>query len=254
MSPDVPHLSDLRLDAHRLGPLTSDSAAEVSDHLEACPRCAARLSELEEADAAFRERFSVPGLVAETLSAGQATRPTRPSALPAWWAGGAAALALGALLVLNQGSPAPPHGIEINRIKGGAGLMAHVRSGATVRPVQDGELLQPGDALMLRMRPAVPGFAMVVGVEPDGTVNLIHPASGQWSAPAPDPAAWSPSERSYVLDDSSGYERLFALYSDAPLELSAVREAAGRAGDVRKAKTLPVSGAKHQATLLVLKP
>ena len=222
-------LSDLDLDALRTGVLDAARAAGIEGHLEGCAGCAARREALAADAARFEERFAVPGLVAETL--------------------GAAALAT--LVVLPSDAPSElDPGI---RTKGGAGLAVwRLRDGA-VEPAADGGDYRAGDALRFRLHPGQASQALLVGVETGGKVSVYFPAVGDRSADVA-PGRWTEAPGSVLLDDARGHERLFVLYADAKVSLEAVERAAGRLGDLRTARTLPVEGVRAQATFLLVKP
>ena len=84
-------------------------------------------------------------------------------------------------------------------------------------------------------------------------MSVYFPAVGDRSADVA-PGRWTEAPGSVLLDDARGHERLFVLYADAKVSLEAVERAAGRLGDLRTARTLPVEGVRAQATFLLVKP
>ncbi len=243
-------LSDLVLDARRLGQLRQERAAAVEAHLEACAGCARRREELAADAAAFSARFAPAGLAEETLERAGARTSRRRRRLFALLVPAAAAVAV-VLLVLPPAGPGPePPGV---RSKGGAGLAVWLSRGGSVTPAEDGGEFSAGDALRFRLHPGPHGYALLVGVEADGDVSVYVPAGGSRSTPVP-PGRWTDCPHAVELDGSRGWERLVALYSDRPLEAEAVRRAVATAGRLKDAGHLPMEGAGAQATFLLDKP
>jgi hypothetical protein len=191
------HLSDLQLDALRLG--TAEPG--VGAHVEACERCQRRRDALAADAEAFSSRFDPAQLAARTRARAEGSRGTRR---PGWWAFGGvsmmAAAAAATLLIVAPG--------EETRTKGdGARVEIYAPRDDEPRPV--GGAVEPGAHLWVRV--AVPG--------PRRVRLLWSPAPGGWTPlfpPARDPAwavegpAWL--EREVVLDGELATERLGAVF------------------------------------------
>ena len=124
---------------------------------------------------------------------------------------------------------------------------------ASVMRVANGARLAPGDALRFVLYPTGLPYVLIVSVDGAGQVSVYFPFQGQASAPI-DGATPVSVPGSIVLDRAVGPERLFAIFSDRPLEAHAVREllartAAGGSAAIRSTVRLPLVNTV-QSTLL----
>lgn len=225
------HLDSLTLDRLLLGSLPEAEARAARAHLVECADCAAQLAELE----ADQKRFEAH-VFARTLP-GLEQRAARPSPL-AWLSRvrslavpAAATLALGLALFVGVGRPAPEPDL---RIKGGPTFKVFALHGERVFQVQPGTRLAAGDRIRFVVESESPRWLLVASRDGAGKVSVYFPPEGGRSARVE--AGRSELPGSIELDAAPGPERLFAWFSDAPLEASAVAAALaagdpGRVGD-----------------------
>lgn len=244
MPPASPaHPSQLALDSLALGGLAPQERAALEAHLATCPRCQERVREA----ATAREHFERRVLPA-TLPALRERRR-----LPALLWGGLPALALGLVLLLVVVRPGPAPEEPDLGIKGGGTLQLFVRRHGRVWQAAPGERLQAGDEVRFRVEPLGRRYVLVVSVDGTGKASVYYPFGGAKSAPIA-PQGLSELPGSVVLDAAPGPERLFALFSDAPLETAAVTrtlEALGSRGlgAIRAQERLPVAGVAQASFL-----
>lgn len=213
------HLSDLELDALRLGELPGDASALAEAHLGACPACQARRAALDASAADFAQRFVPAALAAETLARAETQRPWWRQRLAVWVP--AAASAVAAVLLLSP--------VDAVRTKGAGGAVeVFVLDGDTPRSLSGP--VPAGARLAVRVSPGpAPAWARLYWRSTEGVAPL-HPA--------PDAAAWALTtptwlEREVVLDDAPGPEALVAVLCAAPVsddEARAVMDDEERAG------------------------
>lgn len=172
------HLSDLVLDQ-----LRREGSEEGLRHLESCPRCQARQTELEAEDRSFDARFSVAGLAAETHARRVAGRGRRRTFGFAFASVAAAAAAL--LVVVAPSS-------ELRRKGASAWVRLAALEEGTVTEGPDGVEVEAQSRLRLRI--LKPGFVRVHWGTPERWTAL-YPASEAepWRLSAP---GWMP----YVLE------------------------------------------------------
>jgi hypothetical protein len=232
VNPPERHLSALDLDVLRLAGDTGAAEAPARAHLAGCLLCQRRQADRRQQATAF-ERHRLPALLA---------RPPGRSRRSAIWLLGlglpaAAGLALRAWTRTGEpqlGIKGPP-----------AALRLVVRRGADVFEVQDGDQLAPGDALRFVVAEPPHPHLLVASVDGAGQVSVYFPFGGDGSAPIDTRTAVEVPAGSIVLDRTPGPERVFALFSPAPLAAAPVRqllEALGRQGAeaIRRQTQLPL--------------
>jgi len=228
------HLSAFALDALALGTET----AGAREHLAACSRCRAEY----DAAAELRAHF-----VAHVLPRGAPVRRRR-----AWWPLLAIpALAAIALIAVRPKPAAPPAGDLA--IKGDATWQVFANRDGQTFAVHDGTRLDAGDRIRFAVVPDGARYLLVASIDGAGAVSVYYPYGGTESAPLP-PDARVELPGSIVLDAAPGPERLFAVFSDAPIASAGVAEqlrsiAAGGADAIRGMHTLDVP-ARTQASLV----
>jgi hypothetical protein len=167
-----------------------------------------------------------------------------------------APLAVGAvLLVSGRWRVRPSEDPEVLE-KGGPSLSIVARRANRVFPVRSGEQVRPGDHIRFVLNGVKHPYGMIASVDGAGRPNIYVPYEGLASQ------ALAAGERlemdgSIVLDGRLGPERVFVLFSRAPLSAKTVREAltalGGKGNDaIRKAGSLSV-GADAQSSVLLEK-
>lgn len=186
------HLSDLQLDAHRLG--RGDDG--VSSHLLACEACRAREVLLSEQAEAFGRRYDPAQLAAATLE--KATPQVRAGRfrIPAVLLAAAAALVLFLRL--------EPEGVR----KKGDDRWLRIHQRGPSGPVALEGPISAGAKLLLELRPEGPRWVRLFSASGEGPLVALYPeAEGPaWRLEGPD---WL--DREVVVDDAPGPERLTAV-------------------------------------------
>jgi hypothetical protein len=94
---------------------------------------------------------------------------------------------------------------------------------------------------------------MIASVDASANTAVYFPYEGKTSAPLPGPGRWEVPD-SIVLDDTLGPERVFALFSKAPLDATKVRGELARAGKspnaIRDLTELDLPGTTQRSFLL----
>jgi hypothetical protein len=221
------HPSELELHGHAIGALGDEHSEQVRRHAADCQECGTALREIGAVDERPR-------------SAARARRRALP-----WVLAALPAAAVAVLVPRLVGRSAAGSDLQI---KGGA-----VRPALELFARRRGEAfavgetpLRAGDELRFVVH-APPGLGqvMIVSVEAGGGANLYYPFGGNQSAALPGTGGRAELPGSIVLDASAGPERVFALFSRAPLawaETSRALLALGRGGTAatRRGKSLPV--------------
>lgn len=236
------HLSSMKLDAFAIGSLAPGELSLARAHLDGCARCRGELEAIEASHAKFsRDVFP------RTVPRVRARMEARPwFQLPRWLYVAVPAGAVAMLAVFFVRQPPPAEHAYLG-VKGGAAMQVFARTNNQVRAVKDGATLAPGDELRFVVAPAGKRFLLVASVDAAGNANVYYPFDGAASmALPPEPRVELPD--SIVLDEAPGPERVFALFSDAPLNAHQVTEqlrqlAAGGPAKIREARSLPVEGA-----------
>lgn len=206
------HLSDMELDALRLG----EANAEAAAHLSSCEACAARRDELANAAASFAADFDPVNLAVETI--GRADPPAP------WWRrweiGLLLPVAAAAALML---IPEPT-----TRTKGdNPPIEVFVLEGETPKPMRGP--VDPHARLAVRLDPGGAAFVRILWEStPDDRAALY---------PAQDGDAWMVNEKTWLarevrLDGATTDERLIAVLCEAPFTHE--RALAIAAGDAAK--------------------
>ncbi|MBI5525047.1 MAG: hypothetical protein HY897_01855 [Deltaproteobacteria bacterium] len=225
-------------------------------HVKSCPRCTAQIAELDHASDVFR-RDVFPATVGKVV---------RLSRKVPWYERIFAedhpfklvytvpmlTITLILLVIGLVQLPFSRNDAPQTAIKGTLGLTVFVEHQGSVRELFDGETVFPGDRL--RFRPAVPadGFLMVVSVQENGSVNLYYPPDGDSAMKVAAGSEALPG--SIVLDESTGGERVFVLYSSRMFSLGEVKSAIQSVmsfGSVEGLKALPLE--MKQATTVFRK-
>ncbi len=246
------HLTPLDLDALALALGAPAERAERLEHARTCSACGGLL----EQDRRARQRFELEVYV-RTLPAVRgrlAPRPVRkaPWLAPIFAVAGLAAAAL-VLVPRDREHPAPPPGaMALPGVKGPGALQVFARRQSRVFAVEEGTRLAAGDAIRFFVDPGAADYVLVGSIDGAGQANLYYPYDGHESVRV---AAGRRVEvpGSIILDSAPGPERLFAIFSRAPLSAERVRTAlqqlaAGGPEAIRRTRELSLPGTT-QATL-----
>jgi hypothetical protein len=201
------HLSAFQLDAAALGAL----AVEGRAHLESCADCRARANEGQ----ALRDELSAH-VMTRTMTALRHRRRRRFAVLASLMVP-----AVAVVLWLVLGPAKPVDNIPEVAIKGGPALQVYARSDQRVFRVRDGEVLRAGDEIRFAVTPAGASYVLIASVDGRGHVTIYVPYDGLESV-AIDPHHPSELPGSIILDDAMGPERLFAIFSTAPVRVADV--------------------------------
>jgi len=221
---------------------------ELERHAEACPGCAARISEALRSAETFRRQV----FPATLDSVVERSRPWRPRA---WMLAPIPALAAAAVLVLLVRPTMPPP--DYVGVKGGLALSVYVRDagGEGARAASDGQVVPPDAAIRFEVRAARACHLWLVSVDASGQVSRLHPATGD----PPRVKGDTVLPGGAMLDGTPGPERLFAVCTPSPLpfaEVERIARAAAPGGEtsVRSLRTLPdLPNGALQATVLLEK-
>lgn len=232
--------SDLELEVLARGP------GRGTGHLADCPRCAARLAELDRLGEEFA-RVVFPATVEAVVA--RAARPRRPWLVLVLTPLAAAAAAVSVILLHPAGSP--------GREEPTLTMVAYTPVAGGGRTLADGEAVPPGAGLRFEVRPGRSCKLWIVSADAEGEVSRVYPPAGSdgVSVEAGGPVAVPGSA---VLGGRPGPERFFALCGcgDDPISSADVERAARSVGAgadrVRSARQLPgLPDDTLQATLLV---
>ncbi|MBJ6763485.1 hypothetical protein JGU66_22180 [Myxococcaceae bacterium JPH2] len=251
------HLSQLDLDAHVLRALTPELAAHAEAHLAACAECAAALASLQ----AAHQRFDTE-VLRRTLPAVRERGEARVVRSWRWLLAPAALVAVASVAALVFRGPLEGEPSDAYGIKGGAVLRVYAKRGAQVDAVKDGVRLSAGDALRFSLVSSggLP-YVLLVSLDGAGAVSVYYPAQGELSAELPHRGHMAdPVELpgAIVLDAAQGPERIWALFSRAPLALSdvepALRALHARGPEaVRASRQVAIPGVEAQDSFLLEK-
>jgi hypothetical protein len=210
------HLSSLAIDALAGGHLAGGDAEAARAHVAACARCRADFAAAEAACATFT-RDVLPRTVGKL-------RARRSWHWWRWTALVAPLLAAAALLLFfaRRGDVAEPD----VRVKGATTFQVFAKRGDRVFAVRDGTKLAAGD--QIRFVAGGTRYLLIGSVDGAGKPTVYYPYGGPRSAQI----AEQPSELpgSIVLDAAPGPERVFALFSQQPLEAPVVTRALAALG------------------------
>jgi hypothetical protein len=243
-----------------------ERSAETSAHIQTCERCTAALAELISArqELLGSDPQAQSLAVARTIFAKLDDRRRK-----SWWrlplfTLTPVAAAATVLLIISHG-PAPSGQDRTGsmtrvagavRPKGPVIVEAFCKRGDRVFPVKDGDDFVAGDRLRFAYTKDQPGILVVFGVDDTGRIFPYYRDDALVGVNAP-PGGEVMLPESVELDDYHGWERVFALWSAAPLSEEAIRAAVGEAmtqfrGDIRQAARLPVEA--EQVSFLLRRP
>jgi hypothetical protein len=243
----------------------------ISAHVRNCERCASALGEL----IAAREELLGPDPLAQSLAASRSILAMMEDRRrKTWWRfvvpltlTPVAATAMVLLVVALRVAPqSPTENPKISaattgsaggvRSKGTLIVEAFCKRGDRVFPVKDGDDFLAGDRLRFAYTKDQPGVLLVFGVDDAGRIFPYYRDDALVGVNAPPGGAVMLPE-SVELDDHRGWERVFSLWTPAPLGEDTIRAAVAEAmaavgGDIRQTSHLSV--AAEQVTFLLRRP
>jgi hypothetical protein len=237
MSKTEAHPSDVVVAKLLLGKASEEEARAAAAHAADCSRCRAELDAAQAARRRFAEQV-FPRTLPEI--------ERRLGPRPRWrfWLG-ALGVATAAIVILPflVVRPRPPVQDPAWQTKGVGTLKVFGRRGDRVIAVEDGARLRPGDQLRFAVQPGDARFVLIGSVDGRGRASLYYPSA---AVGVVDGGQVQLLEESIVLDDASGPERIFAVFSDRRLEDGEVevllkQVAAGGAEAIRRTHRLPLS-------------
>jgi hypothetical protein len=113
--------------------------------------------------------------------------------------------------------------------KGSPSLVIVARRSGTVSPVAPGATLAPGDEIRFVVRSSGFRYLLVASIDAGAKASVYFPYGGSASG-AIEPAGETQLPGSIVLDATKGPERVFAFFSERPLEAASVTEPLGAIG------------------------
>ncbi len=229
------------------GELTGEAETQLRTHLSGCARCTATWSSLEEEQRQFASEVPYPRFADRVQ---QRSRPTLLSRAMRWQPALAAAAVL--VVMVWAGPKLLEKESRGNRIKGTSVIELWVGgAGATPRVAVEGETLAPGERVRVGYRALDHRYVAVISIDSQGEVTPLYPESGPSfrSADGAGPHLLPDS----VIFSGAGYEKVIAVFSDEPLEVERLAEAAKReferAGAVERMKPLGL-GQEEDAQLV----
>jgi hypothetical protein len=233
--------------------------AALAEHVGTCGRCAAVFADIasargfllgdDPAAASARAARQITALAADR-------RPSRRWLRFLWPAMLVPAAALVLLAVRPSLLTRGGDGRGAVSVKGGLVIETYCKRGDQVFPASDGQDFLAGDRLRFAYTTARAGYLVLFGVDDRGTVFPYYPegaligfhAEGGARVLLPD---------SVELDAHQGWERIYALWSDAQLGDAAIRSAVAAAlaasgNDIRRATVLDLPA--EQMSMLLRRP
>jgi hypothetical protein len=243
MSESGKHPSALAIARILLGEAAPEEARATEEHAACCERCGSELRQARAASGRFHGQ-----VFARTLPEIE-RRLLHPPRRRLWLAtlGIAAVAFLFIVPKLRPQADEPSYGT-----KGGGALQIFGRRGDRALTVQEGARLRAGDQLRFAVQSGGARFVLVGSADGRGQASIYYP-----SAPlGRDGGLLELLPESIVLDDAPGPERIFAIFSDRPLDAALVKQAlsivaTGGAATIRNVRRLDLPYA--QATILLEK-
>jgi hypothetical protein len=235
------HPSELELHGHAIGALGDEHSERVRRHATACPDCSRTLAAISAADDPLTRR-------AGPRAGRRALIWTLALAVPA------AAIAV----VVPRLGGSPPDDLQAKGGDGRPALEIFARRGAHPFRVGADTPLRSGDEIRFVVhRPEGLSHVMIASVEESGATNLYFPFGAAGSGEVAGAGGRAELPGAIVLDASRGPERVFALFSRAPLPWVQAQRALATLGqrgaaEVRRPQPLPIP-AEAQASLLLEK-
>ena len=246
------------MDLLLLGDLGERDQRRARQHIDVCPSCRARYGARQSGAEQFDRRVypRTREHVARELGSTSWLPGRRKSRRWVPVVGALAAAAAAAALFVHR-PVTRSEGVQGDLLeKGGPSLTVYARRQGRLSVVTDGARLDPGDALRFTADPGASEYLLIASVDAALHVTIYVPHDQARSAPVKAHQRFEDGS-SFVLDDTRGPERIFALFSTRPLEAAAVTRALSEIGgrgtdEIRRRSRLPVD-AESQVSLLIEK-
>lgn len=218
---DPSHVGELSLRRLCAGEFSAEKAAELDQHISACPVCRSKLRRLAEEQRDFQREVPFERFAGGVERARRVPR-ARPRSM--WSIGFASVLAAAAVVVFFVGVPNRTY----NRSKG-ANVEATARiataTGSMQRSMPPGshEILEPGERVRLGYQTADPRYLAVVSIDEQGEVSPLYPEAG------PALSVGVTRETVYLPDSieftGKGREKVFLFLARNPFDSQAAKQA-----------------------------
>jgi len=189
-------------------------------HIDSCPRCDGIVKLLKQQHHDFMSRH--PADITGPQLIARAREQKRSGRLALWLAPAGAAVAALLLVILLTESPRPDSGI---RTKGDISLKFYIQQGDQSIPGQAGGVYRENDRIQFVYSSGANRYLFLVSIDDEGMVsnfNFENKTDSVLIAPGTDRVL----DGSIILDDSTGPERIFAVFSKRPLHFDQVKLAA----------------------------
>jgi hypothetical protein len=255
--PGARHLSELSLDLLLLGDLGWRGARRANRHIRACEACRESFELLRSAAKHF-EKSVRPRTEAHVVRLLIPPVPAVSGKRRRLWAPvlGTAALAAVAFVLVRSSTIMTGHVDDGVLAKGAPALTVFVRHRDRISVLRPGARVEPGDAIRFTADPNGSSYLLVASIDAAAHVTIYVSDGGKASAPV------RPNDRfedgaSFILDETRGPERIFALFSRRPIDAVEVERALVRIGgmgseEIRRTARLAVP-ADSQTSLLIEK-
>jgi hypothetical protein len=217
---------------HQLEELIAEDprASTLRAHVASCDHCAARQRTLTAAKARYLAALPALDFARSVIAQAERSEPAVRTRSRTWkqplvYAPALGLLALAAVAMLWIAGA--PGGSEI-RMKGSASLWTVAKHGSTQSVLRDGDALVPGDQIAFEYALDRPRFLLLLGIDDAGAVTRYFPGA----EPRADRLAAATRTQLPIgieLDARKGEERLYALFSEEPLDEVQARNALERA-------------------------
>ncbi len=221
------HLSAQSLDLLLLKSLSAPEQKSAEAHLESCAECKQRWAELTEDSQKFTQ-FVFPRTVekVEARVAPQSIFERFRLAIALPVLGAVAAVIVGVVLTRQTVSTGADEGYIGIKGAGPSLEVFALREGDHLFKVKEGTALKAGDKIRFIVAPGSAKYLLIGSRDPNGAFSVYHPFGAQQSEPI-DPQGPRRLEvpGSVELDDSVGQERLYAVFSEAPVTAEQLKQA-----------------------------
>jgi hypothetical protein len=219
------HLSSETIDLLLMAALTGDKESTARAHLDGCQLCQKRWAELNEDKARF-EQFVFPRTVGklEERLAKQSIfeRFNFRFLIPVVGSALAASIALSVYLG-GKDRTQTEDDVYIG-VKGGASLEVVANRAETGQfPVRPGTVLKPKDRIRFVVNTAGAKYVMIASRDGAGAFSVYYPFGAAQSGEVTPGHVELP--KSIELDETTGNERIVAVFSQEPVEANAVKAA-----------------------------